>query len=161
MRLDTAMGIREVLPSSILDAIANNKWKNPGPKLIHQFLHFPDSHECYRNQELYESIEVMAEMWGAINKLMVTEPWFCIRQKPGSPDDYRLVLQNTIFLGGSSVAGDDEYVAVDLVNSELLVIDYGLPCPKRWKRQGSLESFVEQVATVATSWEQPRETWWK
>ncbi len=138
------------IPRVMSDALTSGTWCDPGPDvlrtLLGQDLDLPDL-------ELYKDIATMRRVSGQLADAgYVDDPEFCMVRDDsglGAPGDERLVFESALFVGGSTVPGDDVFVALDLRGNHddprVLVLDWRNPVPGRWVAIGPLSGFVASL----------------
>jgi hypothetical protein len=139
------------LPKSLLQAINNGVWRNPGPEKLRSILG-----EKLDDLELFEDITAMERVARHLDDAgYVENQTFCMVRSANSfssANDRRLVFERALFLGGSIIPGDDVFVAVHLADEdcdpELLVFDWEVPVPNRWVTKGTLQGLIDALARL-------------
>ena len=137
------------LPKLISEAIAAGTWQSLGPDdlrgLLGSDLGLPDL-ELFKEFSVMRRISDQLEVAGYVD-----DPEFCIVRESelaAPQEDPRLVFEHALFIGGSTVPGEDVFVALhpssDNEDPRILVFDWRQPIPDRWADVGSLRNFIER-----------------
>lgn len=130
-------GMEHQLPQAMRDAFAKGTWRSPGKGVLKGLFScvsdLPDL-------ELFEDFATMRSVGQQIDTgAYVEDAEFCMVRAEcdlGDSDDTRLVFENALFIGGSSVPGDDVFIALDVTEDSdpfVLVFDWNKPVPSRWE----------------------------
>ncbi len=142
------------LPRVISEAIATGTWQDPGPEALRGLL----GHELeLPDLELFKDFSLMRRISDQLDTAgYVDDPEFCIVREVelvARYDDPRLVFERALFIGGSTVPGDDVFVVLDLGRDSqalnVLVLDWRRSIPDRWVDVGALSVFVESLIPPA------------
>ena len=137
-------------PDILSDAMASGVWRNPGSERLCRLLNInvPDL-------ELFES---KSYMLGVAKQLKaagyVEDPEFCFRCRERERTllgDPRLIFKQTLFIGGSTMPGDDVFIAVDLGDARDLtvyVFSWDRSVPSRWVATITLAELIRNMETI-------------
>lgn len=134
------------IPTPLLNALDSGTWQNTNADVLNElFSTVPVLPEL----RLFPDVATMLRVAQQVDDGgFVDDENFCMvrdRCDLEGCNDPRLVFADALFLGGSTVPGDDILIAVDTVGSEdpaVLVFDWSKPAPSRWTRVGPLSVLV-------------------
>ena len=138
------MGSR--VPEQLRQAIESGAWTNPGPDVLRALFRIPELVDL----ELFEDLATMRAVAGQIAG-WVADVEFCMVRTGddlNGSDDTRLVFDDTLFIGGSVVPGDDVLVALDLSEDgdpAVFVFLWDNPIPSRWVPVGRLSRLLSDI----------------
>ncbi|MEL6895596.1 MAG: hypothetical protein AAFP90_05780 [Planctomycetota bacterium] len=135
------------IPKVLVDFLADESWSEISPD---------DLRRCLGSElddlQLYESVELMLQVSANLDSAgYVDDPEFCMTREQGlAPDDPRLEFPRALFIGGSTVPGDDVFVAIQQEDSEdydppVLVLDWRKEVPSRWTERGKLSELLDGI----------------
>jgi hypothetical protein len=138
------------IPRVLAEAIRDGSWHDPGPDALRALLY---SVRDLPELELFEDSDIMSSVWAQIDVGgYVEDPECCMVRNTTSVSDagdVRLVFEKAIFVGGSTVPGDDVFLALDLRSDAdhptMYIFDWNRPVPDRWVAWGRLSSFLEKL----------------
>lgn len=150
-RLSAYSLMKVELPKSLLQAINNGIWKNPGAEKLRSILG-----DKLDDLELFNDISTMERLAQHLDEAgYVDNQTFCMvrgANTSSSANDRRLVFERALILGGSVIPGDDVFLAVHLnredADPELLVFDWEMPVPNRWVARGTLQGLIDRLARL-------------
>jgi hypothetical protein len=139
-------------PTILTKAISNGKWRDPGPNVINNIL---GADLDLPELQLFESFELMNNVYLQIRSGgYVEDPEFCLVEQLNSKNsgsDPRLNLERALFIGGSTIPGDDVFVVLDLDSDEnnpnVLVFDWRKPIPERWVKTMTLIQLINKLGS--------------
>jgi hypothetical protein len=139
------------LPKILIDAIDNGVWRDPGPNVLLDFFG-----HGFAEMKLFEGVAAMYGIESQLNAAgYVDDPEFCmVRSSTRTPlaGDPRLVFGQALFIAGSTIPGDDTFVALSLIpeneDPQLLVFDWDEAVPNRWVAKGTLRQLISKLEAV-------------
>jgi len=141
------------VPHAIDVAISRQAWRDPGMVAWKQILNGIEIPPL----TLFATPDRMQRTWDMVaTGGFVEDPQFCMVRREvdlASADDPRLVLARTLFVGGSTIPGDDVLVAVEDVAAEpgrVVVFDWARPIPTRWAPVMTVEEFCDAIAAYGS-----------
>ncbi|MCC9606901.1 hypothetical protein LOC68_15545 [Blastopirellula sp. JC732] len=133
-------------PKLLLESIADGSWKSPGAELLRRLLG-----EDLPEIKLFEDVAVMRRMPLVLDAGgFVDDPQFCfVRETRSTQKDPRLLLDDAIFIGGSTAPGEDVLIAIDTgvfdPDPVVLVLDWRCAIPNRWTPRCRLSELIGQL----------------
>lgn len=142
----------QTLPRLLIDSIADGSWKHVSADVLRRCLG-----SDLDDLELYTTLDRMLWMFATLdNAGFVDDPEFCMtREHHLESEDPRLVYPRALFIGASTVPGDDMFVAIQQEDCEeydppVLVLDWRKDVPARWTARGKLSELIHGIG--AQSW---------
>ena len=139
------------IPRVLSEALTAKVWRDPGPDLLRAFL----GHELdLSDLELFEDLEMMHNVSGQLDEAgYVDDPEFCMVREESdlaATGDGRLVFRSALFIGGSKMPGDDEFIALALRDGDddprVMVLDWRKQAPDRWVAVGPLSDLIARLS---------------
>ena len=137
------------IPKILVDSLADESWSHASPDVIRRCLG-----DELDDLQLYESVELMQQVSANLDSAgYVDDTEFCMtRKKIIASKDPRLEFPRALFIGGSTVPGDDVFIAIEQGNFEesdppVLVLDWGKEVPFRWTGRGKLSDLIQGIGS--------------
>jgi hypothetical protein len=131
-------------PRILREAIENGKWRSVSPDTLRGCLGGD-----LDDLRLLEGLQVMSLFSANLDHAgYVDHPAFCMTRKlEVSKDDPRLSFHRALFIGCSTIPGDDVFIAIQKEESEeydpwVLVLDWREESPNRWTQRGRLSELI-------------------
>lgn len=132
------------IPEILTRSLADGSWKNVPPEVLRRCLgNDLDDLELFEHINIMQCVSVNLDMGG-----YVEDPEFCMtREASLASNDPRLMFPRALFIGGSVMAGDDVFVAIQQEDSDeydppVLVFDWNRQAPSRWVECGKLSELI-------------------
>ena len=134
-----------VFPESLRVAMASGAWRDPGPEALRAIVGGEAT-----DLELFRSEAVMEAVSEQVASATSAGLWYAFvqtRRDTCGENDGRLPLDEVVFIAGSRIAGDDEFVVVQCLDNKWVVqvLSYDPNSHARWRPWGALDEFIDKL----------------